>query len=576
MDYVLLLAEGPIDGVTIIPGTRPSVSFPENPSIFAYAADLAQGNFPTSGIINPLDLGSHSVRFDAARNISLPEELLNTPGDSLTFSAAPYREGAVLGGRPKGYYKLFANPLFDPYRTSGLPNGGWVECDSIYNASGSVVTDRWAFDLPDEGFFFPGDVIHYFYEMQEDLLGDVLTFTLPADTTGFSSLSGSTYSQLYTVRALPSLRDDGFGGLEQPEILFWDDSGSNDDDTKWDFAFKNLGYVEGIDFDVYYTNDPLAGLGNGLGGRATSGALDGYTDILYSSGDLNINTLSNGDYENDAGNDIGLLTSWIEGGDRNILLTGNNLAFDLSQSGVEGANLLANWIGVSFDARNVAQLTYQAGNPWIQTLGSNPVFTSMTIWRAYGCNLCSQMPDAVTATGSGVALAEYLDPWGNPGAYSYAAGSLNEIGPSPYTRKVIYLPYDLKNILGEGSSGTSAIAARTGILNEVLTYFGQTGSGFPAAVPQMPVVGVNAYPNPFNPMVRIDYSGSRGDWMTMDVYNIRGQHIVSLFDDRLAAESGFVTWIGTGSDGRAVPSGIYFLKSTVGNEEFSDKLTLVR
>lgn len=44
------------------------------------------------------------------------------------------------------------------------------------------------------------------------------------------------------------------------------------------------------------------------------------------------------------------------------------------------------------------------------------------------------------------------------------------------------------------------------------------------------------YPNPFNPLTTIEFSVDRTDRATLNVYNILGQHIATLFDD--VAEAG--------------------------------------
>ena len=38
-------------------------------------------------------------------------------------------------------------------------------------------------------------------------------------------------------------------------------------------ALANLGFQEGRDYDLFYTNGPSSGVGNGLGGRAVSARL---------------------------------------------------------------------------------------------------------------------------------------------------------------------------------------------------------------------------------------------------------------------------------------------------------------
>ncbi|UCE18778.1 MAG: T9SS type A sorting domain-containing protein [Gemmatimonadota bacterium] len=75
------------------------------------------------------------------------------------------------------------------------------------------------------------------------------------------------------------------------------------------------------------------------------------------------------------------------------------------------------------------------------------------------------------------------------------------------------------------------------------------------------------YPNPFNPNTTIKYalpSGERNTQngtrthITLKIYNILGQEIQTLVDEAQKAGYYAVSWNGKDSQGRQVPSGIYF------------------
>ena len=162
------------------------------PGMSVREADLAQDNFPERGTIDFGDLGSHSVRFDMAQNISPASHLRNDPGDSLVAHIVAVREGAELDGPPKLHYLLSRNEIFTAaMRTAGLPDQGFTEGMPAVGAGGQAEPDMWAFDLPDTGFLFPGDVLHYYISATDAIGGtggtDPQTAFMPADTTGFST-----------------------------------------------------------------------------------------------------------------------------------------------------------------------------------------------------------------------------------------------------------------------------------------------------------------------------------------------------------------------------------------------------
>ncbi len=233
------------------------------------------------------------------------------------------------------------------------------------------MTDRWYADLPDTGFFYPGDIIHYYFEASDDLGGAVETATLPQDTTGFSVIdpyNPLNYNSSFTVRALPTID----GSLGQPGVLFWNDFANRGGQAEWHGAFANLGLLAGRDFDVYYTNGPSSGVGDGLGGRATASLISGYDDILYTAGDLGVNTIANGDFNSDPSNDAEVLDLWLRSGGKDFFATGDNLASDMSQAGSITSAFLADQMGISVASDDIRPLIDFAGQPPCPGRGQQP------------------------------------------------------------------------------------------------------------------------------------------------------------------------------------------------------------
>lgn len=84
------------------------------------------------------------------------------------------------------------------------------------------------------------------------------------------------------------------------------------------------------------------------------------------------------------------------------------------------------------------------------------------------------------------------------------------------------------------------------------------------------------YPNPFNPDTKMSFDLPRTQNVSLQVYNILGQHVVTLASGVYEAGSHTVSWNGTNSRGENVPSGIYFY--SLRTEEFSktNKMMLIR
>jgi len=437
------------------------------PAISTRTIDLAQDCFPASGVLDYSNLGANSVRFDMAQNISSTE---NVPGDSVVCNVVPIRAGSSLTQNPRMYYRLNPNPLFDGVRSGQVE--GFVVADSCRRDNGSAILNRYFFDLPDEGFFFPGDVIHYYFEAQDNAGGGGITI-LPADTTGFSVFPGDddfhplSYSSSFTVRALPTLF--AADPDSQPQVLFWNDYANRDGQDEWRTALRNLGYREGVEYDVYYTNGPSSHVGNGLGGRAAYEQIGGYRTLLYSCGDHASHTLS------ESQNDLQLLVDWFNLGAKNALFTGDNLVRDLAvRQGAMGDIFLNNWIGGQYVSSDVGPLIQNQISPEITPIFGNGILEQVSRWYVDGS--CPEMNqfDAVYDNASAQRIAEFCDVNGNYGVHPYAAG-LYHAGLEG--ADVVYLPYDLMYI-GQhpGAKVDSPSSARTKLLDDILEFFGDPHS----------------------------------------------------------------------------------------------------
>ncbi len=315
---------------------RVGLSRSSGPAMAVREIDLANSNFPARGTIDTGALGTMSVRFDAAVNISPDADLRNDPGDSVTVNIVPVRDGAAFTENPALHYTVQFNPLFDPYRTAGMAASGVVPGSPAVGSTGSVAPGIWAFDLPDSGFLFPGDILHY-YIRAEDAIGgpggtDVQETLLPGDITGFGNFaSPDDYNTSFIIRALPSITPDG-AGFQQPSVLFINDFGNRGNENEWYYAFNNIGLLSGVDYDIYHFSGPSSGVCNGIGGRANALMLDGdtsmpgYQVILYTAGDLGAYSIANGDYEGDPSQDVTTFKDWLDTGGKDLFVTGDNVA----------------------------------------------------------------------------------------------------------------------------------------------------------------------------------------------------------------------------------------------------------
>ncbi len=555
------------------------------PGVSTRDIDIANDGFPAAGDFDFTNLENNAIRFDMANNIAGAGEA-NDPGDSITVDIAAVREGTSLVPFPKMIFRMKANPVFDGVRdltglnTVEIEPGiieGWVYGDTTRNAQGAIVEDRWNFDLPDSGFFYPGDVIHYYIEA-EDTDGGVTT--LPGDLDGFGNFDHNlSFDSDFIVRGLPTLFTASSG--DHPTMLLWNDFGDRGGENEWLFALQNLGFIEGVDYDVYYTNGPSSGVGNGLGGRATSALLDGYNTLLYTSGDLSTNLLANGDLENDPSQDLQVVTNWFNRGDKNAFMTGDDLVTGLRDAGALGEAFVNDFFNVNYVNNSVRSFIANQTAPLVRTIAGNGFIADVNEWIAYGGCLGINSFDAVEANSGTTRIAEFTDPQGNGGAYPFAAATY--FNNSTNNADVVLMAHDfmfLYNAPGWAPpAGFEGVSARAVVLDNILSVFGESpnpgGPGPVGVTPDAPLA-VSNFPNPFNPQTTIKLSLPRAGEVSLKVFNVRGALVRTLVDGQMAAGEHSILWDGKTDSGDQAASGVYFYETRANGEVKVNKMALVK
>ena len=84
------------------------------------------------------------------------------------------------------------------------------------------------------------------------------------------------------------------------------------------------------------------------------------------------------------------------------------------------------------------------------------------------------------------------------------------------------------------------------------------------------------YPNPFNPLTKIDFSLPKTGRVVITIYNLLGQEVTTLINERLDYGYHTVTWQGTDRMGRPVGSGVYFSELKADGNRKTRKMLLLK
>ncbi|MCK9995667.1 MAG: hypothetical protein KAH56_05215 [Candidatus Krumholzibacteria bacterium] len=78
--------------------------------------------------------------------------------------------------------------------------------------------------------------------------------------------------------------------------------------------------------------------------------------------------------------------------------------------------------------------------------------------------------------------------------------------------------------------------------------------------PSAPRLTLALAPNPFNPRTTISFGGQPDESVTVEVFDLSGRRLATLWKGVLGPEPGVVQWDGTDRAGRAAPGGAYLFR----------------
>ncbi len=130
----------------------------------------------------------------------------------------------------------------------------------------------------------------------------------------------------------------------------------------------------------------------------------------------------------------------------------------------------------------------------------------------------------------------------------------------------------------ESRSGVNHTLVLSGANQSVYNHFGDMdpnnpGTGIKRVIDGLPTtfsISQN-YPNPFNPTTRIDYALPKNSFVTLNIYNILGQEVATLFAGQQRAG-----YYGATFDGARLASGVYFYRLQAGSFSVTKKMAFTK
>ncbi len=157
---------------------------------------------------------------------------------------------------------------------------------------------------------------------------------------------------------------------------------------------------------------------------------------------------------------------------------------------------------------------------------------------------------------------------------------LHEISPLPEGFQIYVLDKDLNEPIPMSNNSFAVKISKKFPLRRLKILvgtqaFAEQNSDHISLVPIAFVLYQN-YPNPFNPEAAIQYQISKPGPVKLEIFNLMGQKIRTLVDEKKNPGLYSVKWQGLNDAGRAVPSGVYFYRLTAGEFTATRKLVISR
>ncbi len=89
-------------------------------------------------------------------------------------------------------------------------------------------------------------------------------------------------------------------------------------------------------------------------------------------------------------------------------------------------------------------------------------------------------------------------------------------------------------------------------------------------------LSIRSYPNPFNPETNIEYNLKSSAQVSITIYNVQGKQIRSLANNYRQTGTYTIRWDGVNESGTLVPSGVYFIRISAGNETLNHRIVMMK
>ncbi len=348
------------------------------------------------------------------------------------------------------------------------------------------------------------------------------------------------------------------------------------------FYYQEMLDILGFEYEVYDVEVPSGSTYQSNG--PDSSGYKYYDTQIWFTNYFNAYTIKGPDQMN--------LINWLNqagaGMDRNLLLAGNDIGFELIEGEKETLAFYETWLASDYIENQVGVSTVDS----LPGLEDAPGGSFLT----HDDGECI----ALAACPNPLEVFDVIQPFaGIPGTEQAMQYIRTDESTKPsgvaYTHQTlgyntVNLGFGLEYIMDGVANGGSAnytpegyyhtgVEDRVNLMQNIMTFFDQTpegdGTGADGALNRNVLSA--AYPNPFNPVTKIAYSVRETGPVTIRVFNASGRVVRTLLETELdAGTSGHVVWDGTNDVGQSCASGVYFYRIEAPGFATSRKMVMLK
>jgi hypothetical protein len=418
---------------------------------------------------------------------------------------------------------------------------------SSYTCRHESEQSQWWYAPPPSNEMTQGSEIWYYFEAI-DGVGNTAVY--PSDAPGH-------YLEMSILPINAS--------VSNPGVLLVDkhDRRTSGEDRRYrhtsEYYYREALEILGHEYDVFDVDVPSAPI---LSDGPDTCGMKYYDTQIWFTNEFDAYTLTTRDQRD--------LISWLgqagEGKERNLLLSGNDIGYELIEAGNETLGFYTDWLATEYLDDAVGEATVDSV-PGLRDFAGGFDFMTHDDGECVLRGGCPELADFdVIQPYPGVLgaelVAEYVkvDMTTRPTGVAYTDST---------GYQTVALGFGMEFMSGNAEVSLPSghyppgISDRVDFLANVMEYFGKvpTGPGTGTEDNEVFVTKLShARPNPFNPSTTIAYTLAGRSQVAIRVYDLAGRVVRTLVDGEAGPGEHKVVWDGTTDAGQRAASGVYFVR----------------